>query len=67
MKAQIQMLPEGQRKEKLDEFGPVVTHMELAEVAVITTDKGVIKAKFAYDVAPHTADNFISLKVAIRN
>ena len=29
--------------------------------AVITTDKGVIKAKFAYDVAPHTVENFIDL------
>jgi peptidyl-prolyl cis-trans isomerase B (cyclophilin B) len=35
--------------------------MVMAQVAVITTDKGVIKAKFAYDVAPHTIDNFTSL------
>jgi peptidyl-prolyl cis-trans isomerase B (cyclophilin B) len=40
---------------------PAVTHIELAEQAIITTDKGVIKAKFAYEAAPHTVDNFISL------
>ena len=40
---------------------PVVTHMELLEIAEIKTDKGTIKAKFAYDAAPHTVDNFVSL------
>jgi peptidyl-prolyl cis-trans isomerase B (cyclophilin B) len=40
---------------------PVVTHLAPLEYAVITTDKGVIKAKFAYDMAPHTAANFITL------
>src|ERR1035437_2515121 len=40
---------------------PVATHIELLEYAAITTDKGPIKAKFAYDAAPQTVDNFISL------
>ncbi|MCL2648802.1 MAG: peptidylprolyl isomerase [Phycisphaerales bacterium] len=40
---------------------PVVTHMGLLEYGVITTNKGPIEVKFAYDVAPHTVDNFISL------
>ncbi len=50
-------IPDDMKKQ----FSPVVTHMELAQIAVITTDKGTIKAKFAYDVAPHTIDNYISL------
>ena len=61
IKSQIEMLPDPQKSQRLAEYAPVVTHVELAEVAVITTDKGVIRAKFAYDVAPHTVDNFISL------
>ena len=40
---------------------PVITHIVPLEEAVITTDKGVVKAKFAYDVAPHTVENFIDL------
>ncbi len=40
---------------------PVVTHLVQAEYAVITTDKGVMKAKFSYDYAPHTVENYISL------
>ena len=40
---------------------PVVTHMSLLEHALITTDKGPIKVKFAYDMAPRTVDNFITL------
>jgi cyclophilin family peptidyl-prolyl cis-trans isomerase len=39
----------------------VVTHIEPLQYAVISTDKGDIKATFAYDVAPHTIDNFITL------
>ena len=60
-KAKIQSLSGDEKKAALERFGPMVTHMELAEYAVITTDKGVIKAKFAYDDAPHTIDNYISL------
>lgn len=39
----------------------VVTHIVPLSYAVITTDKGIIKATFAYDVAPHTVNNFIQL------
>ncbi|MEI8194639.1 MAG: peptidylprolyl isomerase [Phycisphaerae bacterium] len=39
----------------------VATHIVPLSYAVITTDKGDIKATFAYDVAPHTVDNFITL------
>jgi peptidyl-prolyl cis-trans isomerase B (cyclophilin B) len=60
-KARIQGLPADQKKTSLEQFGPLCTHIELAQYAQITTDKGVIKAKFAYDDAPHTIDNFISL------
>lgn len=61
IKAQIDQLPPEQQKLAKSNYAPVVTHMELASYAVITTDKGVIKAKFAYDVAPHNVDNFITL------
>jgi peptidyl-prolyl cis-trans isomerase B (cyclophilin B) len=60
-KAKIQTLAPDQKKAALEQFGPAVTHVELASYAQITTDKGVIKAKFAYDDAPHTVDNFIAL------
>jgi peptidyl-prolyl cis-trans isomerase B (cyclophilin B) len=40
---------------------PVITHIVPLEYALITTDKGLIKAKFSYDAAPHTIDNFIDL------
>jgi peptidyl-prolyl cis-trans isomerase B (cyclophilin B) len=36
-------------------------HIVPLQYALISTDKGDIKATFAYDVAPHTAENFISL------
>lgn len=60
-KTQIEQLPADQKKEALAQYAPTVTHVEMAEIAVITTDKGVIKAKFSYDAAPHTIDNFVSL------
>ncbi|MCL2640698.1 MAG: peptidylprolyl isomerase [Phycisphaerales bacterium] len=40
---------------------PVVTRVGLLEQALITTDKGSIKVKFAYDVAPRTVENFVAL------
>jgi peptidyl-prolyl cis-trans isomerase B (cyclophilin B) len=46
---------------RLESEPPVVTHIVPLQYAVITTEQGVIKAKFAYDVAPHTVDNFVSL------
>jgi len=58
--AQYPLSPE-EKKAAEAQYGPVVTHMELAEIATITTDKGVIKAKFSYEAAPHTIDNFTSL------
>lgn len=61
IKAQVAQLPEDQQKTVKANYAPVVTHTELASYAVITTDKGVIKAKFSYEIAPHTVDNFISL------
>jgi peptidyl-prolyl cis-trans isomerase B (cyclophilin B) len=61
VKARIDLLSPDERKTALASYSPAATHMELAEYAVITTDKGVIKAKFAYDAAPHTVDNFVSL------
>lgn len=61
LKPQIDQLQGEQKTNMLGQYAPVVTHMELAEYAVITTDKGVIKAKFSYEAAPHTIDNFISL------
>ena len=61
LQPQIDQLPADRKSQQLAEFAPVVMHMELAETAVITTDKGIIKAKFSYEYAPHTVDNFISL------
>jgi peptidyl-prolyl cis-trans isomerase B (cyclophilin B) len=61
VKAQIDQLPADQKKQALGSYSPAVTHLELAQYALITTDKGIIKAKFSYDVAPHTIDNYISL------
>jgi peptidyl-prolyl cis-trans isomerase B (cyclophilin B) len=60
-KARIAAMAPADQKKALEQFGPVVTHMELAEYALISTDKGDIKAKFSYDDAPHTIDNFIAL------
>jgi peptidyl-prolyl cis-trans isomerase B (cyclophilin B) len=61
VKMRIDQLPADQKKKALGSYSPVVTHLELATYTEITTDKGVIKAKFSYDYAPHTVDNFISL------
>ena len=60
-KAKIAAMTPADQKKALEQFGPVVTHIELAEYALISTDKGDIKAKFSYDDAPHAIDNFISL------
>jgi peptidyl-prolyl cis-trans isomerase B (cyclophilin B) len=59
--AEIDKLTPDEKKAALLQFGPTVTHLVPLEYAVIETDKGVIKAKFSYDIAPHTIDNFISL------
>jgi peptidyl-prolyl cis-trans isomerase B (cyclophilin B) len=61
MQAQLQGLSPEDRKDALARFGPVVVKMGLAEIATITTDKGLIKAKFSYEAAPHTIDNFTTL------
>ena len=61
VKARINLLSPDEKKTALASYSPAATHMELAEYAVITTDKGVIKAKFAYDAAPHSIDNFVTL------
>jgi peptidyl-prolyl cis-trans isomerase B (cyclophilin B) len=61
MQAQLEQMPADQRKEMAARFGPVVTRIQIAEIATITTDKGVIKAKFSYEAAPHTIDNFTTL------
>jgi peptidyl-prolyl cis-trans isomerase B (cyclophilin B) len=61
VKGRIDSLSPEEKKTALGQYSPVGAHMELAQIAVITTDKGVIKAKFDYVDAPHTVDNFISL------
>ena len=61
VKARIDLLSPDEKKTALASYAPAATHMELAEYALITTDKGAIKAKFAYDAAPHSIDNFVSL------
>lgn len=58
---QLNSMSETDRKRVLAEFTPTVAHIVPLEYAAIETEKGVIKAKFAYDVAPHTDDNFITL------
>ncbi|HVT82116.1 MAG TPA: peptidylprolyl isomerase [Phycisphaerae bacterium] len=47
--------------EKADQFPVAAIHLEMAQIAVITTDKGVMKAKFSYESAPYTVDNYIAL------
>ena len=59
--AEIDKLTPDEKKAALLQFGPTVTHLVPLQYVVIETDKGVIKAKFSYDIAPHTIDNFISL------
>ncbi len=59
--AEIDKMPEADKKEILSQFTPTVTHVVPLQYAVIETDKGTIKAKFSYDITPHTVDNFISL------
>ena len=61
VQTELEKMPESETKQVLAQFSPTVIHIEPLEYAVIETDKGVIKAKFAYDIAPHTVDNFISL------
>jgi len=61
LKPQIDQVPADQKAKVLVQYSPVVTHMEIAQIAIITTDKGVIKAKFSYEYAPHTIDNFTTL------
>jgi peptidyl-prolyl cis-trans isomerase B (cyclophilin B) len=60
-KDQIGGLSDEKRKEILSRFSPTVLHVVPLEYALIKTDKGEIKATFAYDAAPHTIDNFVSL------
>ncbi|HVX84738.1 MAG TPA: peptidylprolyl isomerase [Phycisphaerae bacterium] len=60
-KNEIGGLPDSQRKDILQRYSPTVLHIVPLQYAVIKTDKGDIKATFAYDVAPHTVDNFVSL------
>jgi peptidyl-prolyl cis-trans isomerase B (cyclophilin B) len=59
--SEIDKLTPDEKKAALLQFGPTVTHLVPLQYVVIETDKGVIKAKFSYDIAPHTIDNFISL------
>lgn len=54
-------IPEAQRVEAEKIFAPTVTHITPLQYAEIKSDKGLIKATFSYDVAPHTVNNFISL------
>ncbi len=58
---ELEKMPDTEKKQVLSQFSPTVIHIEPLEYAVIETDKGVIKAKFSYDIAPHTVDNFICL------
>lgn len=61
----LDSIPEDQKaklsKEVMAQFEPVAIHIVPLEYATISTDKGEIKATFAYDVASHTVENFISL------
>jgi peptidyl-prolyl cis-trans isomerase B (cyclophilin B) len=41
--------------------GPIVTKIDPLRYATITTDKGTMTLVFYFDVAPHTADSFLSL------
>jgi peptidyl-prolyl cis-trans isomerase B (cyclophilin B) len=61
VQAEIDKMSDNEKKQVLLQFAPTVIHIEPLQYAVIETDKGVIKAKFSYDIAPHTVDNFISL------
>jgi peptidyl-prolyl cis-trans isomerase B (cyclophilin B) len=38
-----------------------IIHLVSLTYALISTEKGDIKATFAYDMAPHTVDNFVAL------
>ena len=61
MQEQINALSDADRKRLIAEFAPTVMHIVPLQYAAIETEKGVIKAKFAYDVAPYSVDNFLSL------
>lgn len=52
---------EGMSPAERARFNPVVHKLQIAEIATITTDKGIIKARFSYEAAPHTIDNFTTL------
>jgi peptidyl-prolyl cis-trans isomerase B (cyclophilin B) len=60
-KDQMGGLSDERRKQIIDQFSPTVLHIVPLEFADIKTDKGEIKATFAYDVAPHTIDNYVNL------
>ncbi len=62
MRPRIDAAPKEQQQQFIDSLTrPVSIHIEPLQYALITTDKGVIKATLAYDVAPNTVDNFIHL------
>ncbi len=60
----IEHMPEAQKADALAHFAAKessIIHMVPLSYALISTDKGDVKATFYYDVAPHTVDNFIAL------
>ncbi len=50
-----------ERNKILLRFAPTVLHVVPLEYADIKTEKGEMKATFAYDKAPHTIDNYVTL------
>jgi len=58
---ELKSVPPEKLKDVEKMFSATVTHIEPLQYAVISTDKGDIKATFAYEASPHTVDNFIAL------
>jgi len=58
---QFLAIPEAQKKKILRQFEPTVTTVAPLEYAVISTSAGDITVTFAYDKAPYTINNFVTL------
>jgi len=62
IRPQLESMPKDQQQKIIESLtGAVCIHIEPLQYTVITSDKGIMKATFAYDVAPVTVENFIHL------
>ncbi len=61
LKSEVAGMPKAQQAAMLAQFKPVAIHLQALQYARIKTGLGTIDARFYYNVAPHTVENFIYL------